>query len=129
MITTLPTAPTVADSTADFNSKAFALIQALNAFVSDANTLGANIDADVAASTANALLAVNSAAAAVGASNFKGEWSTLSGALNIPAAVSYNGGVWVLKANLSNVATAVPGVSGSWLSATFSTGKAIAMSA
>jgi hypothetical protein len=56
-----------------------------------------------------------SAATAVGAANFKGEWSTLSGALAIPAAVSHNGVVYILLASTANVALITPGVSSQWL--------------
>jgi hypothetical protein len=127
-IDALPSAPLPTDNTATFNSKAFALVAALNTFVNQANALGIAVDADAVSAAADSITAANASLAAVGAANYKGEWSTLTGALNIPASVSHNGGVWVLKANLADVTTAVPGVSNQWLSATFSTGKAIAMS-
>lgn len=127
-IDALPSAPLPTDNTATFNTKAFALVAALNNFVTQANAMEAAVDADAVTSSAAATTAASAAASAVAAANFKGEWSTLTGALNIPASVSHNGVVWVLKANLANVTTATPGVSSSWLSATFSTGKAIAMS-
>lgn len=127
-IDALPSAPLPTDNTATFNSKAFALVAALNTFVTQANAVEAAVDADAVSAAANAVSAASASASAVAAANFKGEWSTLTGALNIPASVSHNGVVWVLKANLANVTTATPGVSSQWLSATFSTGKAIAMS-
>lgn len=127
-IDALPSAPLPTDNTATFNTKAFALVAALNNFVTQANAMEAAVDADAVTSSAAATTATNASASAVAAANFKGEWSTLTGALNIPASVSHNGVVWVLKANLANVTTATPGVSSSWLPATFSTGKAIAMS-
>lgn len=67
------------------------------------------------ASYQNALHAVAMADSAAGAANFKGAWSALTGALNMPASVSHSGRLWLLTANLANVATATPGVSGSWL--------------
>ena len=127
-ITALPTAPSPTDTSAAFNTKAFALVAALDGFVTQANALEANVNAKETSTNAAAVTAASASASAVAAANFKGEWSTLTGALNIPASVSYNGVVWVLKANLANVTTATPGVSSSWLPATFSTGKAIAMS-
>lgn len=42
-ITTLPPAPTVLDSPSNFNSKAFALVGALDVFVTEANALGVNV--------------------------------------------------------------------------------------
>lgn len=127
-MTTLPTAPLPTDDTATFNTRAFALVAALGAFVTEANALEVAADADAASASANAVSAASSALAATGAANFKGEWSTLTGALNIPASVSHNGVVWILKANLANVTTASPGVSAQWLPATFATGKAVALS-
>lgn len=127
-ITALPSAPLPTDNTATFNSKAFALVAALNTFVTEANALGVDANADAVSAAADAITAVNASLAAVGAANYEGEWSTLTGALNIPASVSHQGVVWVLKNNLADVTAAIPGVSSSWLSATFSTGKAIAMS-
>ena len=127
-ITALPSAPLPTDNTATFNSKAFALVAALNTFVTEANALGVDANADAVSAAADAITAVNASLAAVGAANYEGEWSTLTGALNIPASVSHQGVVWVLKNNLADVTAAIPGVSSSWSSATFSTGKAIAMS-
>lgn len=70
------------------------------------------------ASYQNALHAVAMADSAAGAANFKGAWSSLTGALNMPASVSHSGRLWLLTANLANVTTATPGVSGSWLDVT-----------
>lgn len=66
----------------------------------------------------NALHAVAMADAAAGSANFKGAWSSLTGALNIPASVSHSGKLWLLTSNLANVITATPGVSGSWMDIT-----------
>lgn len=59
--------------------------------------------------------AAASEAAAQAASNFKGLWSSLTGALNKPATVSHNGAFWVLVNNLANVALSEPGVTADWL--------------
>jgi len=45
---------------------------------------------------------------AFAAANYKGEWSTLSGALNVPATVTHLGRLWYLKLNLANVTTQAP---------------------
>lgn len=125
----LPTAPLPTDSTATFNSRAFALVAALSTFVTEANALEVAADADATSAASNATIAANSASAATGAANFKGEWSTLTGALNIPASVSYSGKVYILTASVSNVAAEVPGVSSKWiLAGGVSTGKAAALS-
>lgn len=52
--------------------------------------------------------------AALGGANFKGAWSSLTGALNKPASVSHNGEVWLLLNNLADVTVATPGLSSNW---------------
>lgn len=126
-ITALPSAPLPTDTSAAFNTKAFALVAALDNFVTQANALETNVNAKEVSTNAAATTAASASASAVAAANYKGEWSTLTGALAIPASVSHGGVVWVLKANVADVTAHTPGVSTQWLSATFSTGKAIAM--
>lgn len=60
--------------------------------------------------------AADASAAAVAAANFKGKWSTLAGALAVPATVWHNNGRWLLLENLANVAAEEPGVSVKWAS-------------
>jgi hypothetical protein len=62
----------------------------------------------------NALSANEAAILAYLNANFKGAWSGLTGALNIPALVSHAGERWVLLNNLVNVTTSTPGVSADW---------------
>ena len=127
-ITALPTPPGPTDSVSVFNARAFALVASLAGFVTEANALESAVDADATSAAANASSAASSALAATGSANFKGEWSTLTGALAIPASVSYSGKVWLLTANVSNVASEVPGVSTKWIQPGVSTGKAAALS-
>ena len=98
-ITPLPSAPLISDDPATFNTKAFAFVGALNPMVTEINAELPAIDA-----------AGDAGAAAVAAANFKGEWSTLTGALAIPASVSHNGSVWVLTQSLADVTSNEPGV-------------------
>ena len=70
----------------------------------DATNNGA---AQVALATAQANISAASA-------NYKGLWSSLTGALNMPASVSYNNVFWALNSNLANVTAATPGVSAAW---------------
>lgn len=48
------------------------------------------------------------------AANFKGQWSTLAGALNVPASVFHNDQYWQLLNDLTDVTLSEPGVSGDW---------------
>lgn len=66
------------------------------------------------AAAASATLAQTAQTLATALANYKGLWSTLTGALAIPASVFHNGVFWALLSNLANVTTATPGVSASW---------------
>jgi hypothetical protein len=108
-ITPLPSAPLISDDPATFNTKAFAWVGALDTFTTEANALGNQVDADAAQVASDADESAASSAAAVAAANYKGEWSTLTGALAIPASVSHNGAVWVLTVSLADVTADEPG--------------------
>lgn len=122
-ITTLPPAPIRGvDVGTVFSNKTDALLAALAQFVTDTNGMGAYLDAlaaaidlDVIAAAASATSAANSASAAQSASNFAGEWSTLTGSLNTPATVYHNGAFWLLLNNLADVTLSEPGVTSDWL--------------
>ncbi len=115
MITTLPPAPQRSDSV-NFAAKADLFLSALPTFGEEANTLaeGVNAKAAEAAQDANeaaqsAQTALTAANTALGATAFKGPWSTLTGALNVPATVFHLGQYWILQQNLPNVAAVQPG--------------------
>lgn len=114
-ITALPSAPLPTDNTATFNSKAFALVAALNTFVTQANAMEVAVDADAIAAAASAVTATNASTSSVAAANFKGAYSLLTGALAIPASVSHLSKVWVLTESVANVVAEVPGTSAKWL--------------
>lgn len=78
----------------------------------NANALSASTSAGTASTAASTATA--SAAVASGASNFKGNWSALTGALAVPASVAYGGALWLLTANLADVTTKTPGVAAEW---------------
>jgi hypothetical protein len=52
--------------------------------------------------------ATASAAVAVASANFKGNWSSLTGPLNMPATVRHAGQYWALLQNLADVTTQTP---------------------
>ena len=115
MITTLPPAPQRSDSV-NFAAKADLFLSALPTFGEEANTLaeGVNAKAAEAAQDANeaaqsAQTALTAASTALGATAFKGPWSSLTGALNVPATVFHLGQYWILQQNLPNVAAVQPG--------------------
>ena len=115
MITALPTPPQRSDSV-NFADRADKFLTALPTFGEEANTLaeGVNAKAAEAAQDANnaaqsAQIALTAANTALGATAFKGPWSTLTGALNVPATVFHLGQYWILQQNLPNVSAVQPG--------------------
>ena len=60
-MTPLPVAPLPTDSTTTFNSRAFALVAALGAFVTEANALEVTVDADASAANTSKNTAATSA--------------------------------------------------------------------
>ena len=80
----------------------------------EVNTMVPGINAVGQAAYENAVAAEDAAQAASAAANFKGSWSSLTGALAKPAAVSHSGTVWALLNDLVDVTTSQPGVSADW---------------
>ena len=121
MITALPTPPSRSDSV-NFASRADAFLGALPTFATEANALATDVNTKSDLVTTNSeLTAANTevasaaAAIAVASSNFKGNWSSLTGALSLPASVSHNGTFWTLTSNVADVTAHTPGVSSVWL--------------
>ena len=111
VITALPPAPTRGEDAATFAAKANTFVAALPAYGTESNALGQFVEeqADIL------VAAVPAAEAAISAAHYKGEWSTLSGALAIPASVSHNGSVWLLTVSVADVTAVEPGVSAVWI--------------
>ena len=84
-------------------SAAAAAASAAAALVSENNSASS---ATAAANSAAAALDSENAAAA--AANNKGEWSALTGALNVPASVNHNDKIWILNTNLADVTLSEP---------------------
>lgn len=127
-ITPLPTPPSREDPN-NFAARADALLVALVTFVTECNATAADINADeisAAASASTATTKAGDAAAArdiaMAAVNYKGLWSSLSGALNIPASVFHSNTIWMLTQSVANVAAETPGVSTKWLNVTPASG-------
>lgn len=93
-----------------------------NALAAEVNAMHDSAAVDAATATTKAGEASAARDIAMAAVNYKGIWSSLSGALNIPASAFYSGSIWMLTENVANVATEVPGVSAKWLNVTPATG-------
>ena len=69
----------------------------------------AGVSGAAATAAAKTLIDVQTAAnGAFAAASYKGDWTALTGALNVPATVTHLGRLWYLKANLANVASQAP---------------------
>ncbi|NOQ31783.1 MAG: hypothetical protein GQ570_11735 [Helicobacteraceae bacterium] len=118
-LTTTDTIGTVATDIANVNIVGSDIsnvnINATN--IASINTNATNIT-DIQNADANATLAADSASIATSSANNKGNWSALTGALNIPASVNYNDSVWVLNVNLADVTASEPsGANSDWTDA------------
>lgn len=120
-ITALPTPPSRQDPL-NFADRADDFLGALPQFVTEANALAIAVNVDEAATASSAAAAANSAATAQAAalaaqtvSNYRGEWSSLTGPLTVPSTVSYSGVFYTLTSNIADVTAHTPGVSAVWL--------------
>lgn len=120
---TSPVAPDAAPSVPEFpalgdpsfNSKAYTwgswlptLVTWITNVVADAYQNALSAFESATASASSAASAEASSLASAGSSSFKGDWSTLTGALNRPASVAHAGRTWLLLQDLANVASATP---------------------
>lgn len=122
-ITALPTPVPQRSDPTNFAARADLFLAALPTFATETNLVASEVNTNASTASSQAGIAVSAANAAtdaasraLAAANFKGEWSTLTGALNKPACVKHNGRFWLLLNNLTNVATSQPGVSADWTS-------------
>ena len=89
-ITALPAAPDPNDR-ATFNARAYPWAAAQAVMVTETNAVAENVFNNATEAAALATTASSQVALASAAANYKGLWSSLSGALNMPASVSHNG--------------------------------------
>lgn len=114
-------ATTAASDAATASTDSAAAVSAAIEAVADAATASIAAKAAVSAAQATAADAARTSAsseAAISSANFKGEWSSLTGSLGIPASVSHLNKVWILRQAVSNVGAEEPNVSSQWLSTT-----------
>ena len=112
-ITALPTPPSRDDPT-NFAARGDAFLGALPTFATEANEQADTVNIQTALATASAAVAGASSKTSLGAANYKGLWSSLTGALSIPASVTHNNIAWLLINNVANVTLSQPGVSADW---------------
>lgn len=113
-ITALPTPPDPNDR-ATFNARAYPWSVAQQTLATQVGDVATNVYNNAVEAAGSAATATTVADTAIAASSYKGNWSALTGALNMPASVSHAGTFWALAADLANVTTETPGVSASWV--------------
>lgn len=113
-ITALPTPPDPADRST-FNARAYPWAVAQQTLATEVAAVASNVYNNATDAATSATTATSAKDSAVGAANFKGAWSSLSGALAIPATVTHSGALWLLTESVANVATETPGTSSKWL--------------
>ena len=101
-ITPLPTPPSSADP-ANFDTRADAFLGALPTFATETNDVANTLNP--LAGSADDILAV---------ANYKGLWSSLTGALAIPATVFHSNQLWLLTESVADVTAVEPGVDAVW---------------
>lgn len=120
--TPLPPYPTPDMPDDTYNAAAYATTEAYPIMIAEITAAAAVVESNAnlseqqagvsgAAATAAAktLIDVQTAAnGAFAAASYKGDWSTLTGALNVPATVTHLGRLWYLKLNLANVTSQAP---------------------
>ena len=119
-LTPLPLPPTRQDPI-NFAARADAFLAALPDFQIELNTLASELDSIGINATQSEINAAQSATDAQDAANvagafadYKGLWSSLTGALNKPASVKHSNKYWFLLNDLPDVTVSEPGVSLDW---------------
>ena len=127
-LATPPAAPVRGEDPTTFANKANAYVAFIGTNVTDltgaidwqntvftaTETEATNAADSASNATAQKVLAENAATLAESTANFVGQWSTLTGALNVPAVVFHSAGYWQLLVNLADVTTSEPGTNGDW---------------
>lgn len=108
-ITPLPPPPS-RDDPDNFAARGDEFLGALPTFVTQANAVAAEVEADAVICAA----AADAATVALASSNFKGPWSSLTGPLAVPASVFHNNQFWMLLSNVADVTAKTPGVATEW---------------
>ncbi len=123
-----PTAPQRTDEPATFVTRADAWVAATPTRTTEMNALATNVNfnaesafdsaTEAATSASNASASEDAALAssvvALGAANFVGLYSSLTGAKTAGITAEYQGAIWLLITNSSDITADVPGVSSKW---------------
>lgn len=112
--TPLPPAPLRSDNEDDFVDKAEGHVAAQSQFGSEMHAIALYAQEQAETAVATAAIIVPIAAAAAASANFLGPWSSLAGAVSVPASVHHAGEYWMLLSDLADVSAKEPGVDSEW---------------
>lgn len=120
VVTDLPDAPQRADQPSTFIDKSDSWVADLQTWTDEVNALGTfvndtavDVDADATAAASSATSSENSATISASNANFKGNYSALTGALNVPASVFHVNKFWQLLVDLADVTASTPSTANS----------------
>lgn len=98
-----------------FNDEAYTYGSAMPGVSAGIGALAQNAYENALVAYDGANSALSGAAVALASANFKGNYSSLVGALAVPASAYHSSRFWMLVSNVADVTLAVPGVSASWV--------------
>lgn len=113
-IDNLPAAPVRGEDRTTFANKANAWVEYMPTFTSQVNSAGDWVNEQATLMAGYVATSQASSEVAMGGANYKGAWSALTGALNMPASVSHGGLLYLLNTNLADVTLKTPGVDPEW---------------
>jgi hypothetical protein len=99
----------------EFNTKVDGLWPQLNTSITEMNRDITSVNSNSISASLASTQAQAASANATAIANYRGLWSSLTGALAIPASVFHNERFWALKSNAANVALIEPSVSTQWV--------------
>jgi hypothetical protein len=114
-ITALPGTPPTSTDPSSFDTRADAFVSAIPTFITQTNLVAGEVNTNATNAALSASTALSAQAVAQASAAFKGLYTALSGALNIPASTYHLGKFWILSANVNPVTSYVPGTAGQWI--------------
>ena len=120
ILDTLPTAPSRKrpnDFSEEMDNFLYAIVpfqSDVNDIITEMNATAVDVNADRAASLSSETNALAYEQVAMANAAFKGNWTSLTGALSIPASVRHDDKYWLLTSNLTDVTAKEPGVDAEW---------------
>ena len=114
-ITTLPDAPNRTTGYETFVTKVYPWIRSYVLFTSESNSLATTVNSSETVAYSNKPSSLSDANDAATEANYNGDWSSLTGAANVPYVVSNEGSLWNLSVDILDITASEPGVTSDWI--------------